>query len=156
MWSGVSGFFPFTTDADLASNLRPLQARAPLTLQPEGLLQRPARPPSPHPSTAQAVHVVGVVKFFAENQCSLSQGVAQFVFKIFPQVALLWLRHFNTSQNPADGKAAGEDGRRGAGKRAGEARAKSQGAVWACRHRHARTHGAMGRGSSRRWGVSTS
>lgn len=81
-----------------------------------GLLQRRARG---HPEAPPA-RVVRVVKFFAENQRSLSQREAQFVFTIFPQIALLWLRHFSTFQNPADGEAAGKEGRE-VGKRVGEA-----------------------------------
>lgn len=38
-----------------------------------------------------------------------ARGVAQFVCKIFPQIALLWLKHVSTFQNPADGEAAGEE-----------------------------------------------
>ena len=36
--------------------------------------------------------------------------MAQLVFKIFPQIALFWLRRVSTFQNPADGEAAGEEG----------------------------------------------
>lgn len=59
-----------------------------------------------------------VVKCLAENWCHLSQGAAQSVFKIFPQIALLWLRPLSTFQNPADGEAAGGEGRR-VGKKSG-------------------------------------
>lgn len=54
-------------------------------------------------------------------------GVAQFVFKICLLIALLWLRHVSTLQNPADGEAAGAEGRREAGKREGEAPGQSSG-----------------------------
>lgn len=67
-----------------------------------GLLQRQAKG---HPAAPPA-RVVRVVKFFAENQCSLSQGVAQFVFTKFPQIVLLWLRHFSAFQNPTDGEGS--------------------------------------------------
>lgn len=98
-----------------------------------GLLQRRARG---HPEAPPA-RVVRVVKFFAENQRSLSQREAQFVFTIFPQIALLWLRHFSTFQNPADGEAAGKEGRREKWGREWERpRAKSQVAVWAHKYRH--------------------
>ena len=93
-----------------------------LTLQRQapGILQRTARGHSPSCPPRKLRN--SLLKISAIS----ARMVAQFVFKILPQIALSWLRHVSTFQNPADSWRGGYGSWRGGerrevGKRVGEA-----------------------------------
>lgn len=121
----------------------------------------PRHPPEDSQGPQPRLPTSEVVNSLLKITAVSARTVAQFVFRILPQIALSWLRHVSTFQNPADGEAAGEEGRGGKQGREWE-RPGANVQVAARAHigtgiaQRARTDAhRMGRGSDGRGGFST-